>query len=87
VSRDQYRKLRAEHVARMATPAAQAKYARRCSMVERPFAVIKQQLGVRSLLLRGLEQVRTERRWLATAFNLERLMSLMLRSRAGPGPA
>lgn len=87
VSHDQYRKLREEHVARMATPAAQAKYARRCSMVERPFAVIKQQFGVRSLLLRGLEQVRTEWRWLATAFNLERLMSLMMRSRAGPVPA
>ncbi len=87
VSHDQYRELRARHVERMATPAAQAKYARRCFRVERPFAVIKQQFGARRFLLRGLERVRTEWRWLATAFNLERLMSLLLQSRAGPAPA
>ncbi len=50
-------------------------------MAERPFAVIKQQFGVRQFLLRGLSRVRTEWRWLATAFNLERLPA---RSRAGP---
>lgn len=87
VSHDQYRELRQQHVERMATPAAQAKYARRAAQVERPFAVIKQQFGARKFLLRGLEQVRTEWCWLATAFNLERLISLTLRSRAGPASA
>lgn len=66
---------------RMATPEAQTLYARRREVAERPFAVIKQQLGVRQFLLRGLAQVRTEWRWLATEFNLGRLLA---RCRAGP---
>ncbi len=52
-------------------------------MAERPFAVIKQQFGARRFLLRGLANVKTEWQWLATAFNLERLLSF-LRRRAGP---
>lgn len=68
---------------RMATPEGQTKYARRRHVAERPFAVIKHQFGARRFLLRGLERVRIEWRWLTTAFNLARLMSL-LQSRAGP---
>ena len=68
---------------RMMTPAGQAKYARRREVGERPFAVIKQQFGVRQFLLRGLEKVRQEWRWLTTAFNLQQLFGL-IRSRAGP---
>jgi hypothetical protein len=83
ISRDQYDSHRDRHLARMATPEAKAKYAQRKSVGERPFAVIKHHFGARHFLLRGLAQVRTEWRWLATAFNLHRLMSL-LRSRAGP---
>ncbi len=85
ISRDQHESLREQHAQRMSTPEAQAKYARRRSECERPFAVIKHQFGARRFLLRGLEQVKTEWRWLATAFNLQRLMSL-IRSRAGPAP-
>lgn len=83
ISRDQHETLREQHVQRMSTPEAQAKYARRRSECERPFAVIKHQFGARRFLLRGLERVRLEWRWLATAFNLGRLMSL-IRARAGP---
>lgn len=83
ISRDQHESRRERHARRMATPEAQATYAQRRHAGERPFAMIKQQLGARRFLLRGLEQVRTEWRWLATAFNLHRLMSL-IRSRAGP---
>jgi hypothetical protein len=68
---------------RMATPEAKKKYARRREVCERPFAVIKQQFGARRFLLRGLAKVRIEWRWLTTAFNLDRLMSL-LRNRDGP---
>jgi hypothetical protein len=60
--------------------------ARRREVAERPFAVIKQQFGARLFLLRGLDKVRTEWRWLTTAFNLTRLMSLWP-SRAGPEKA
>jgi transposase len=83
VSRDQHEALREHHARRMATPEAQAKYAQRRHAGERPFAMIKHHFGARRFLLRGLEQVKTEWRWLATAFNLQRLMSLV-RSRAGP---
>jgi transposase len=78
VSRDQYEGHRERHSQRMATAEAQVKYQRRKAVAERPFAIIKQHFGARRFLLRGLEQVRTEWRWLATAFNLRRIMSLML---------
>ena len=83
ISRDQHAALRERHARRMATPEAQAKYKKRREVAEMPFAVIKHRFGARRFLLRGLAKVRTEWRWLATAFNLDKLMSL-LRSRAGP---
>jgi hypothetical protein len=83
ISRDQYDPQRERHAQRMATPEAQAKYQRRKAVGERPFAIIKHHFGARQFLLRGLDNVRTEWRWLATAFNLQRLISL-LRARAGP---
>ena len=45
--------------------------------------MIKHHFGARRFLLRGLKQVRVEWQWLATAFNLHRLMRL-IRGRAGP---
>jgi len=83
ISRDQHEALRERHAARMKTPEAKAKYARRRESGERPFAMIKHHFGARQFLLRGLKQVKTEWLWLTTAFNLHRLMSL-LRPRAGP---
>jgi len=62
---------------RMATKEGQAKYAQRRHAAERPFAHIKQQFGARQFLLRGLERVRQEWCWLASAFNLSRLLSLL----------
>lgn len=76
ISRFEHESLLEQLAQRMATPEAQAQYARRRHVGERPFAVIKQQFGVRQFLLRGLEQVRTEWRWLTTAFNLQRLLQL-----------
>lgn len=83
ISRYEHDSLVARLAERMATPEAQTKYARRRHVGERPFAVIKHVFAARRFLLRGLRQVQIEWRWLATAFNLSRLMSL-LRSRAGP---
>ena len=83
INREQHEELRVQHARRMATPEAQAKYARRRHPGERPFAMIKHHFGARRFLLRGLKQVRVEWQWLATAFNLHRLMGL-LRGRAGP---
>lgn len=83
ISRYEHDGLVEQLAQRMATPAAQATYARRREVAERPFAVIKQQFGARRFLLRGLAQVRIEWRWLTLAFNLTCLMS-HLRSRDGP---
>ncbi len=83
INHEQHEQRRIEHAERMATEEAQTKYARRRHVGERPFAMIKHHFGARRFLLRGLEQVRTEWRWLTTAFNLHRLLAL-LRGRAGP---
>ena len=85
ISRDQHETRRERHAQRMATPEAKAMYALRRAAGERPFATIKHQFAARRFLLRGLGAVRIEWRWLATAFNLERLIGLV-RSRAGPDP-
>ena len=85
VVHEQHEAARLRQAQLMATPAAQEQYARRSHPVERPFATIKQHFGARRFLLRGLAKVRIEWRWLTTAFNLHRLMSLLV-SRAGPQP-
>jgi transposase len=84
ISRDQFEPHREALAARMATPEGQAVYAQRRAVGERPFAVIKQDFGVRQFLLRGLERVRQEWKWLMIAFNLKKLLHAL---QARPGPA
>lgn len=84
ISRDQFEPHREALARRMATPEGQAVYAQRRAVGERPFAVIKQHFGVRQFLLRGLERVRQEWRWLTIAFNLHKLLHALM---ARPGPA
>jgi transposase len=62
-----------QHRAFMATDAAKGWYRRRKELAEPAFGILKEQLGARRLLLRGLEQVRAEWSLLATAFNLRTL--------------
>ena len=57
----------------MATPEATAIYSRRMAIAETPCAFIKQVLGLRQFLLRGLENVNTEWLWTCTAANLAKL--------------
>lgn len=57
----------------MATPEAQALYARRKELVEPSFGILKEVQGARRFLLRGLANVRAEWSLLATAFNLRTL--------------
>lgn len=83
INREQHETLRESHAVKMATKEAEEKYARRRHPGERPFAVIKQKFGARRFLLRGVDQVRQEWHWLASAFNLDRLFGLM---RGGVGP-
>ena len=83
ISREQHEAHREAHAKKMATDEAKEKYSRRRHAGERPFAVIKQVFGARQFLLRGLTQVKQEWTWLATAFNLTRLIGLI---RGGIGP-
>ena len=54
----------------MNTEEAKTIYKRRKELVEPSFGIIKEQMGMRRFLLRGLANVKTEARLLATAFNL-----------------
>jgi transposase len=85
ITHEEHEQLRNQHAQRMATPEAQEKYARRRHPGERPFAMIKHHFGARRFLLRGLERVKCEWHWMASAFNLHRLMNL-IHSGADPPP-
>ena len=74
ISRDQFEPYRETLAKRMASEEGREKYAARRAFGERPFAVIKQQFGARQFLLRGLDRVRVEWCWLATAFNVRELI-------------
>jgi hypothetical protein len=57
----------------MATEEAKTAYKKRKQLIEPVFGIIKEHLGVRRFLLRGLDNVRAEWSLLATAFNLRAL--------------
>lgn len=76
-------RLRA-HRALMATDAAQETYRRRKTLPEPAFGILKERLGARRFLLRGLANVRAEWTLLAVAFNLRTLARLQ-RAAGRPG--
>jgi hypothetical protein len=57
----------------MSTDEARVLYARRQELSEPTFGILKDQLGGRRFLLRGLANVRAEFTFMATAFNLRTL--------------
>jgi len=75
VTRDVHEPARERMYAKMQTEAGRATYNRRMHIGETPFAIIKGILDVRRFLLRGLEKVRTEWRWVCTAYNLKKLIA------------
>jgi transposase len=66
----------------MKTDKARALYARRQGLCEPVFGILKDQMGARRFLLRGLENVRSEFALLATAFNLRTLCRIWRRARS-----
>jgi len=82
IHRDVYEPLREAMAARMQTPEGKAGYAPRMHGAETPFARAKGVLGVRQFLLRGLENVRTEWRWVCTALNMKKLLGAVAALRA-----
>jgi len=76
VCRDEYEPLREEMAQRMKSESGRERYKRRAAIAERAFAILKARMNLRQLLLRGIEKVKIEMDWAATAFNLVKLISL-----------
>ncbi|MCC7104295.1 MAG: IS1182 family transposase [Chloroflexi bacterium] len=74
------------HRARMATAEAKARYRQRQQLPEPVFGILKEQMGARRLLPRGLEAVRAEWSLLAPAFT-PRTLCRAWQARAGWPPA
>ena len=68
-----YDDLLRQHRHWMTTDRAQGLYARRKELIEPIFGILKEQIGARRFLMRGLANVRAEFRLLATVFNLRTL--------------
>jgi transposase len=71
-----------DHRTWMATEEAQLLARQRKTLIEPVFGVLKEELGARRFLLRGLAGVRAEWTLLATAFNLRTCVRLWQRDRA-----
>lgn len=69
----EYEDVLRRHRQVMATPQAKEKYKLRKTLPEPTFGIMKEALGARRFLLRGLQNVRAEWALLATAFNLRTL--------------
>jgi transposase len=76
-------KLLRQHRQWMQTDKAKSLYARRKELCEPTFGILKDQLGARRFLLRGLANVRAEFALLATAFNLRTLWRILMRPAKG----
>lgn len=77
VSRDEYEPLREDLAARMRTDAAREVYRRRAPSIEGVFGCIKGAMGIRGFLTRGRPKVRTEWRWICSAYSMRKLMGLL----------
>jgi len=77
VSHDQHEPLRQEVALRLKTESGRKTYARRAHLAETPNGVIKDVMGLRQFLSRGLDKVRTEWLWACTAFNIRKLVWAM----------
>jgi hypothetical protein len=73
ITRDEYEEVRERTAARMSSPSAKSIYNQRPRIAETPFGIIKSIMRFRQFLLRGLDKVKTEWLWAATAFNLMKL--------------
>jgi len=82
VSHDQHEAVRRTVALRLKTESGKKTYARRAHLAETPNGFIKDVLGLRQFLLRGLDKVRTEWLWACTAFNIRKLMIAMGKLRA-----
>jgi len=69
--------LRQKVIDRMSTDAGKQRYNMRSWIAETPFAYIKQTMGIRQFLLKGLLHVKDEFLWACTPCNIGKLTRLM----------
>lgn len=81
IQRDKCTEQRERHAAKMATPERKEQYQRRLHAGESAFAYIKQVLGVRQFLLRGLDNVKTEWLWACATYNMMKLINYVAKLR------
>jgi transposase len=77
VRRDINEESRIKVAERMAEEETKTRYNRRSWIAETPFAYIKQVMGIRQFLMRGLKHVKDEWCWICTAHNLGKLVRLI----------
>lgn len=82
VSRDEHERLREQMTERLNSPEGRKQYARRMHVAETPFAFLKQVMGIRQFLHRGLEKVRIEWTWACCGMNLMKLVRAVARWRS-----
>jgi transposase len=82
ITRDEFEDTRERTAGRMSTARAQEIYNQRPRIAETSFGILKSVFGLRQFLLCGLEKVRIEWRWAATAFNVMKLVRHVGRLRA-----
>lgn len=82
ITRDEYQEVRERTAARMSSPSAKGVYNQRPRIAETTFGIIKSIMNFRQFLLRGLDKVKTEWLWAATAFNLMKLVRWIGKLRA-----
>jgi transposase len=70
ICRGPYEDALRRHQGWMATEEAQEAYKKRKTIIEPPYGIIKERMGMRRFLLRGLNNVKAEGVLIATAFNL-----------------
>lgn len=71
ITSDGYEGERRRMAAKMLSEKGKKEYKKRCETVEWPFGNIKQNLGLREFLTRGIENVKTEHNLVCTAHNLK----------------
>jgi len=87
ISRDQYEHYREDLRERMQTEAARQIYRRRAPTAEGVFGHIKQAMGIRQFLRRGLDNVRSEWLWICAAYNVSRILGSASSANPGNAPA
>lgn len=82
LARDIYQNARDRAASRMASEEGRAIYARRAPVAEGVFGIVKQAMGIRQFLLRGMRKVAMEWTWITSAYNLKKLLAALTRGNA-----